>query len=58
MVQHIEIHHRNPLYKELQTNKQTKKPHDHLTNAEKVFDKIRPLFMIKSWKDQEFKAHP
>jgi hypothetical protein len=25
--------------------------------AEKAFDKIQHPFMIKSWKDQEFKAH-
>jgi hypothetical protein len=26
-------------------------------DAEKAFDKIQHPFMIKSWKDQEFKAH-
>jgi hypothetical protein len=26
-------------------------------DAEKAFDKIQQPFVIKSWKDQEFKAH-
>jgi hypothetical protein len=26
-------------------------------DAEKAFDKIQHPFMIKSWKDQEFKSH-
>jgi hypothetical protein len=52
----MEIHHRNPLYKQIQRE-------IHMTislDAEKAFDKIQQPFMMKkkkSWKDQEFKAH-
>ena len=47
------IHQRNPLYKQT-------KDKNHMIislDAEKAFDNIQHLFMIKSWKDQEFKAH-
>ena len=39
----MEIHQHNPVYK--QTLRQ--KPHDHLLDAEKAFDKIQHPFMIK-----------
>jgi hypothetical protein len=34
-----------------------KKTHDHLIRCLETFDKIQDPFMIKAWKDQEFKAH-
>ena len=39
----MEIHQHNPLYKQTQRQK----PHDHLVDAEKAFDKIQHPFMIK-----------
>jgi hypothetical protein len=44
MVQHMEIHQHNPLYKQTQRKKK------HMTissDAEKAFDKIQHPFMIK-----------
>jgi hypothetical protein len=39
----MEIHQHNPLYNQTQRQK----PHDHLIDAEKAFDKIQHHFMIK-----------
>ena len=39
----MKIHQRNPLYKQTQRQK----PHDHLLDSEKAFDKIQHSFMIK-----------
>ena len=41
-------------------SKQTQRKKNYMIislGAEKVFDKVQHTFMIKSWKDQEFKAH-
>jgi hypothetical protein len=38
-------------------NKLKDKNHMIILDAVKAFDKIQHLFMKKSWKDQEFKAH-
>ena len=39
----MEIHQRNPLCEQTQRQK----PHDHLVDAEKAFDKIQHPFMVK-----------
>ena len=47
MVQYMEIHQRNPLYKK------TKRKNMIISlDAEKEFDKIQHSFIEKSWKDQ------
>jgi hypothetical protein len=49
----MEIHQCNSLYKQTQ-----RKNHMIISlDAEKAFDKIQHSFMLKSWKDQQSKAH-
>jgi hypothetical protein len=52
MVQYMEIHQHNSLYKQIQRKKMTIS-----LDAEKTFDKIQHPFMIKVLEDQELKAH-
>jgi hypothetical protein len=46
------IHHINKLTKQTKQNKNMIISLD----AEKAFNKIQHFFMVKSWKDQEFKV--
>ena len=44
MVQHSKIHQNYPTHQQ----KEGQKPHDHLIDAEKAFDRIQHPFMIKT----------
>ena len=53
MVQYMEIHQHNPVYKQ----NQKQKPRDHLVRWGKSIQQDPTPIHDKSWKDQEFKAY-
>ena len=44
MVQHLQINKRNTSHKQ----KERQKPHDHIEDAEKAFNKVQHSFMVKT----------